>query len=114
MVIFSCKRISQEELTRCAFDLNKTGYNVLIFLLEKNEKYTAFKISKGMKLDRTTIQKAIKNLVDKDLVKRTQRNISGGGYTFLYKINDKNEIKDKMKKVTHKWCKGVEEAINKL
>ena len=114
MLTFSCKTISQEDLVRCAFDLNKTEYNVLVFLLKKNERRTATQISESMKLDRTTVQKAIKKLVEKGLVKRSQINLSGGGYTFFYKINNRDEIKEKMKNVTHKWYRRVEEAINML
>ncbi|RLI62097.1 MAG: MarR family transcriptional regulator [Promethearchaeia archaeon] len=114
MITFSCKKIAKEDLIKCAFALNKTEYHLLIFLLKKDKKYTATQISKIVKLDRTTIQKAIKSLVDKELVKKTQRNISGGGYTFLYSIEDKKEIKKKIKEVIHKWCKGVEKAVNEI
>jgi len=114
MVTFSCKKISQEELIRCAFNLNKTEYNILMFLLKNNKKYTVSQISQIMKLDRTTIQKAIKNLTNEELVKRRQINLSAGGYMFFYKINDKNEIKNKIKKIIYEWYKHVEEAINKL
>jgi len=114
MIEFSCKKISKEDLIKCTFALNKTEYNLLIFLLQKEKKYTTIQISELMELDRTTIQKAIKNLVDKELVKKTQKNISGGGYTFLYLIGDKTEIKDKIKEVIQKWCKGVEDAISEL
>ena len=114
MIKFSCREISKEDLIKCTFALNRTEYNLLIFLLKKEKKYTAFQISELMKLDRTTIQKAIKKLVDTKLVNRIQRNIPNGGYTFLYIIKDKKEIKDKIKKVVHKWCKGIEEAIGEL
>jgi len=114
MITFSCKKISKEDLIKCTFALNKTEYNLLIFLLQKEKKYNAIQISELMELDRTTIQKAIKNLVDKELVKKTQKNISGGGYTFLYLIEDKKVIKDKIKEVIRKWCKGVECAISEL
>lgn len=114
MITFSCKKISKEELIKCALGLNKTDYNLLVFLLKNEKEKTAYQISELMELDRTTIQKSVKNLLDKGLVKRIQRNISGGGYTFLYKINDKNEIKYKIKKVIRKWSKGVEESISKL
>ena len=114
MVTFSCKIISKEELIRCSFNLNKTEYSVLIFLLKSNKAHTVFQVSKAMKLKRTTIQKAIKKLVEEGLVKKTQKNLDRGGYVFLYKPNDKNEIKSKLKKITCNWCKGVEEAISKL
>ncbi len=54
-----------------------------------------------IKLDRITIQKPIKNLVDKELVKKIQRNISEG-ICFLYLIENKKEIKDKIKKIIYK------------
>ena len=114
MITFLCKKISKEDLIRCAFALNKTEYNLLIFLSKKEDKYTASQISELMKLDRTTIQKAIKNLVDKKIVKRTQQNISGGGYTFLYTLLDKKELKEKIKGVVKRWCEGVEKSINEL
>jgi len=114
MVTFSCKKISKEDLVKCSLALNKTEYNLLMFLLKKDQSFTAIQISELMNLDRTTIQKAISSLVEKKLVKRKQKNISGGGYTFLYLIENKQEIKNKMREVIRKWCKGVEEAINDI
>jgi len=95
LITFSCKKISKEDLIKCSLALNKTEYNLLMFLLKKDKSLTAIQISEFMNLDRTTIQKAISNLVEKGLVKRKQKNISGGGYTFLYLIEDKKEIKNK-------------------
>ncbi len=114
MITFSCKKISKKDLIKCTFDLNKTEYNLLLFLFGKNKKYTVFQISKNMELDRTTIQKAIKILVIKNLIRRTQRNISKGGYTFLYEINNKNQIKKRIKKMVYTWYKGIERAIEEL
>jgi predicted transcriptional regulator len=114
MITFSCKKITEEELIRCSFNLNKTEYNVLIFLLRNDRIHTILQISKAMKLERTTIQKAIKNLVEKGLAKRIQKNLSKGGYIFLYKPNNKEEIKSKMKRLTYKWYKHVEETIDKF
>jgi len=114
IITFSCKKITEEELIRCSFDLNKTEYNVLIFLLRNDKMLTVSEISKAMRLERTTVQKAIKNLVDKRLAKRIQKNLLRGGYVFLYKPYNKNEIKNKMKEITYKWYKSVEEHIDKL
>jgi len=69
------RKIRQEELIRCSFSLNKTEYDVLMFLLTHRHKYMVYYIAKRMGLERTTVQKAIKNLLDKELVKRTQRNL---------------------------------------
>jgi predicted transcriptional regulator len=114
MVIFSCKKISQKDLITCAFNLNKTQYDVLIFLMKKQKEYTAQKIAEMMKLDRTTVQKAIKELLKKQLVQRAQINLQKGGYTFIYNVNDKTKIKRKIKKLTYDWYKTVEAAIDEL
>ncbi len=114
MITFSCKKISREELVRCSFNLNKTEYHVLMFLLGKDKLLTASLVSRSMKLDRTTVQKAVKNLVDKELARRMQNNIPGGGYTFLYVVNDKAKIKARMQKIIYRWYKSVEEAIGRL
>lgn len=114
MVTFACKRIRKEELIKCSFDLNKTEYNVLMFLLGGEKKYSISQIVKEMNLERTTIQKAVKSLVDKNLINRTQKNLSNGGYLFLYQITNKKEIKNKMRKIIYKWYKEVEKRIDKL
>lgn len=75
---------------------------------------TILQISEKMNLERTTVQKAVKNLVEKNLIKRTQKNLVNGGYVFLYRIESKDEIKSRMKKIIGEWCKGVEKTIDNL
>lgn len=114
MITFVCKKIKQEDLIRCSFSLNKTECNVFLFLLGNKKEYTVSQIAESMKLERTTIQKAIKNLVNKKLVRRMQRNLSKGGYIFIYEISNKNEIKDKIKEIVCEWYRHVKTAINRL
>ena len=114
MITFSCKKIKEEELIRCSFGLNKTSYNLFMFLLKEKGKWSVSSIAEKMSLERTTIQKAIKSLLEKNLVKRMQRNLENGGYIFLYEINEKEEIKKRMKTIVREWYKSVEEAIEKL
>ena len=114
MVKFSCKTISKEDLIKCAFALNKTDYKLLMFLLNKDKSLTTKQISGFMGLDRTTVQKAASHLVSKRIVKRRQKNIPGGGYTFLYSIGNKEEVKSKIKEVVRNWCEGIEDAINEI
>ena len=113
MITFSCKKITEEELMRCSFNLNKTEYNALIFLLRDGQMRTVSQISNAMELERTTVQKAIKKLVEKGLAKRTQRNLPEGGYTFLYQPDNKDEIKSRMKGIAYEWYKNVEESIGR-
>ena len=114
MITFACKKIEREELVRCSFNLNKTEYNVMMFLLAKRRIYMVSKIAKEMGLDRTTVQKSIKNLLRNKIIKRTQKNMPTGGYSYLYEINDRDEIKNKMKKIIYEWYRAVEKEITRL
>jgi len=109
---FSCKKIRLEEIVRCAFVLNKTEHDVLVYLLKADDKFSATRISKEMELDRSTIQKALSGLLEKNLVTRTQRNLEGGGYTFLYGADRKEEIKQRIIDRIEDWCEGVEDIVN--
>jgi len=114
MITFACKEIKESEIIRCSFSLNKTEYNVLMFMLENKQFLTTSQIAKNMKLERTTIQKAVKNLSDKNLVKKIQRNLPQGSYIFLYQVKNKNEIKSRMKAIIYEWYKNVEKKIDNL
>ena len=114
MIIFACKKIKQEELFRCSFELNKTDYNILIYLLKTDKFFTVSALAESMKLERTTVQKAVKNLLRKKLIKRRKKNLDKGGYIYMYKINDKNEIKERMKKIVHEWYKKVKQALDNM
>ncbi len=113
-VTFACKKITHEELVRCSFDLNKTGYNVFVFLLRAKQEKTASEIGEEMSLERTTVQKAVKELLKKHLIKRVRRNLPKGGYTYLYRISERDKIKAKMEEIVYEWYKGVKKGIESL
>jgi predicted transcriptional regulator len=113
MISFACHDIEFKDLLRCSFELNKTEYNVLMFLLKSDKSYTALKLGDMMRLDRTTVQKAIKRLADKDLVMRKQENLDKGGYIFHYGINNKEDIKQRMQKIVERWHDEVAKEIKR-
>ena len=106
MITFACQDIEFSDLLRCSFALNKTEYNVMMYLLKNDIEYSATDLGKAMKFDRTTVQKALKKLSEKDLVFRHQKNLTKGGYTFNYSIKNKNEIKQRMINLVDKWHEG--------
>ncbi len=110
---FACKRISLEQIIRCSFELNKTEYKIFSLLL-KNKDMSVKEISRKLGLTRTSVQKAIKTLLNKSLVRRFQRNLSGGGYQYIYNLNDKQKIKLQIKKILDSWCNSVQKIISKL
>ena len=113
MISFACKTIELKDLITCSFDLNKTDYKLFMSLLSNKGFVTTNEIAKKVKLERSSVQKSIKRLVDKELVLRQQKNLSGGGYLFVYKIKDKPLIKKQILDTISKWNANVKSRIEK-
>ncbi len=110
-VSFACKHIELAEIIKCSFDLNKTEYNLLLFLINSKEELMIKEISEKLSLDRSTIQKSIKSLTEKGVVKRIQTNLENGGYVFSYIIKNKSEIKSKILQSVDNWHNSVKKLI---
>ena len=113
MISFACQNVQLQDIITCSFELNKTEYELLLFLLQEEEALTINEIADKKKLERSTIQKAISRLKEKELVERRQLNLSGGGYRFIYAVSDKDAIKERLTTIVNGWQKNVLEAINK-
>jgi len=113
-VNFACKKVNLKDILKCSFNLNKSEYKLLLHLLEQNNSMTASQTAQKLELDRTTIQKAIKPLLEKGLVERVQENLPRGSYVFKYKAKPKNEIKLEVKSMISKWCENVEKEMNRF
>ncbi len=111
MISFACRDINFKDLIMCSFELNKTEYNVFMFLISHREDFTTTQIADELGLDRTTVQKAIKSLTDKNLVFRTQQNLEKGGYIFIYSIKDKEDVKKRMLSIVENWYDKVIKEI---
>ncbi len=111
-ISFACKKIDLADLIKCSFDLNKTEYALFMFLLEQKEELCASTLGSMMSKDRTTVQKAIKKLVEKDLVEKHQANLDNGGYTFMYTIKDKEFIRKTILSIVEGWYGGVVKTIS--
>jgi len=111
---FGCKRIDGSELIKCTFGLNKTEHEIFTFLLKSKACLTAAELGKRLDLDRTTIQKAMKKLFEKDLIERRQDNLDNGGYVFFYCIKKKKLIKEKMNSILAEWNNLAQQEIDYL
>jgi MarR family transcriptional regulator, organic hydroperoxide resistance regulator len=114
MVNFACKKISKEEIIRCSFGLNKSAYNLLYFLFKQKKPLDINTIFEKMNLERSSVQKAIPSLIEKDLISRKQKNISSGGYLYFYFTKDKEEIKRKIKELVGGWYENITKEIENI
>jgi predicted transcriptional regulator len=109
-----CKQINSEELIKCVFGLKKTELNIFLFLLKKKKGIASNELANKLGLDRTTIQKAMKNLLEKNIVVRRQLNLDNGGYTFVYIVNEKEKIQELLTKTILDWKELAEKQLEAL
>ena len=108
---FACKNIDFADIIKCSFNLNKTEYTLFLLLISSKGSKSIMGLSKELNLDRSTIQKAIKSLTERDVVKRIQTNLKTGGYSFSYIIKDKKELQKKILKSIDEWHDSVKKMI---
>ena len=110
---FACKRVTIEQLLKCTFNLTTTEVNMLK-VMDCQKEFSIKELEKKVNKDRSTIQRAVKSLADKDLIIRKQYNLETGGYVFVYRCVKKTFLKEKMKKVLEDFYKNLEGAIDKF
>ena len=104
---FACRSVSFKEIVTCGFELTRTEYTVMMHLLSNAEELTAREIAKDLGKDRTTVQRAVMSLTEKNILRRRQSNNPRGGYTFLYSIKDKERLKQRILSVIQRWTDEV-------
>ena len=85
------------------------------YFLEKRGEVecTTVSMAKGLKLDLTTVQKAVKKLAEKGVIDRHQKNLSGGGYVYFYEFSSRAKVRRIVKEIISDWHKKVDEKIDK-
>ena len=112
MIKFACKPVDKEELIKCSLALSKSDYSLFLFLLENPEAgYTVKSLADSLNLDRTTIQKSVKKLLEKSVIHQYQENLSPGGYRFIYKIKEREAIKKNIYDIINEWNSNVLKII---
>ncbi|MDP3965909.1 MAG: helix-turn-helix domain-containing protein [archaeon] len=112
MIDFACKKFDLDEVIKCVLGLAKSEYKLLKFLAENDTKFTTEELSKRLKLDKSTIQRSIKKLHEKNLVSRSQINQSVGGYVFLYKIKDKDNVRKVVSETVDNWISTLKKKLS--
>ena len=111
-VDFACKRFSMDQVLRCAFGLSNPEFRILKVLLTRGER-SVEEIAGALGKDRTTIQRAIKGLVEKGLIKRRQYNLYSGGYVYHYLPQHKEEIKKRVQEHFEGFSRMIRDEIGR-
>ncbi|WP_367343539.1 helix-turn-helix domain-containing protein [Methanomethylovorans sp.] len=112
MVDFACKEFQIETVIKCGLDLTKAELLVLKHLLGHNTRwFTTEQIATDLTLDISTVQRSTKKLTEKKVLQKSQNNLEGGGYFFVYRIRDKREIRELIMEIIHSWVERVEKEL---
>ena len=112
MIDFACKEFDLDDIVKCGLGLTKAEFKVMDFLINNGNELTTADIARKTSLDLTTIQKAVKKLSEKKVISRSQKNLDGGGYLFLYRSNPKSQVRGVLKEIIRNWSSKVEDRID--
>ena len=113
MAEYMCKQFDFNSLVKCSFSLSDSELKIFLELMECNDPICIVALSKKIKRDRSTIQKVIKILLEKELVVKKKINLEDGGYMFYYSPKSKSDLKKQMLKLVGVWYNNVKKEIMK-
>ncbi len=112
MISFACKKFDLDEVIRCSLGLTKIEYKILMYFVKNSQKeITTLQISKIFGIGLSTTQKAVKKIREKGLSNRSQKNLSMGGYVFVYSVKNKLVLKKKVLEIISNWVRKVNNEI---
>lgn len=112
MLDFACKEFKIEDVIKCALSLTRADMKVLKYLMSDIEHwFDTDTLSKALKLDISTVQRSVKKLHEKDIIQRSQQNLDGGGYIFIYKVSSIEKIKTIIMSVVQSWAERLEQEL---
>jgi predicted transcriptional regulator len=71
-------------------------------------------LSEILQKDRSTVYKALQNLLDKGLVEREYRILRGGGYKYLYKPIPFEKFREEMIKNINEWARRLIDFLDEF
>uniref|UniRef100_A0A7C3MC55 TrmB family transcriptional regulator n=1 Tax=Archaeoglobus fulgidus TaxID=2234 RepID=A0A7C3MC55_ARCFL len=98
---------------KCALNVSCLEMDVYLLLL-KNPGLDVETVSKELEKDESTVYKALRNLMQRGLVKREYRILKSGGYKYLYYPADFEEFKKVAREAMEDWFRNFEIFIKDI
>lgn len=109
---FACKRFPIDQVLRCSFALTNVEFQLLKLLLGGTES-SVEDLARQLSRDRTTVQRAVKRLVEKGLLHRRQYNLDSGGYQYYYRAAERERIKEQIQERFEEFSRLVKGEIER-
>jgi len=112
MIDFACKKFDVDDIVKCSLGLTKSDFKLLAYLIENSGEFaTTDELADSLKLNLSTVQRGVKKLSDKGMLLRSQENLNGGGYAFMYKVKRKDAMRKVIIDIIENWKKKVESEL---
>lgn len=112
MIDFACKEFEIEAVIKCGLNLTKADLQVLKHFLQFGQNWLNTEhIAEDLGLNLSTVQRSVKKLYERNILIRSQNNMDGGGYFFVYKIRSKREIRELIMEIVNSWVKRVDSEL---
>jgi len=111
---FTCTDVKTSTLLSCSFNLNKSELHILEYFFRNKTPRSIQDIAADLKLERSGVQKAIKSLLNKEVLDRRQVNNDAGGYYYRYFMKNRDEIRVLMKTRLDSWYSNAMNTINTI
>ncbi|WP_094228165.1 HTH domain-containing protein [Methanolobus psychrotolerans] len=112
MVDFACKEFEIEAVIKCGLNLTKAELQILKYFLQYGQDWlTTETIAEELDLNLSTVQRSVKKLYERKILIRSQNNMDGGGYFFVYKIRSKKDIHELIMDTVNNWVKRVDSEL---
>lgn len=111
MIDFACKQFVIDDIVKCSLGLTKGDLRIFRYLATHKDAFTTEQLASSLRLDLSTVQRAVKKLHEQDVVLRHQENLNGGGYLFRYSVVSQEFLRKKIMAILHAWIGKVDDAL---
>ncbi|XRO77705.1 helix-turn-helix domain-containing protein [Methanocaldococcus sp. 10A] len=109
-IINRLKKFTIEDLMRCILGLQEIEIKVYFDLLENGEG-SVLEIAERVNRDRTTVQKALRSLMNCGLVNR-RKVTEKVGYKYIYNAVELDKVSDIIEELLDDWYQNVKKWLN--
>ncbi len=102
-------KMDEDRLLTCLLSLNELEGEVLIYLFSHPHSTTK-EIAKAVEKHRSTVQKALEQLLSQGLALRRASSLPRG-YAYTYSAISRRELKKTVVEDVKEWCKIIEERL---
>ena len=114
-----------DNLFKCILGLNELESTIFSYLL-KNKKVSTAELKEVFEKDRSSIQRALQNLIEFKIIKREsmsrkeffqfkgKKDINKRGYLYIYSAKDLDFVKKQFRELLDKWYHSMKNYIGNL